>query len=125
MKKDWTKTAIRFAAALGIVLAGLAPAAAQTTSGGVTGTVRDEQGAAIPTAAVTLTSDTRGTVLVAGINHTGDFVFATVPPDTYTLAAKADGFKAVERRTWWCTPTTGSPWASSPSAWEASRRRSA
>jgi hypothetical protein len=74
------------------------PAAAQTTAGGVSGTVHDEQGAAIPGATATLISNTRGTVLTAAINRSGDFVFATVPPDTYTLSVKADGFKAVERK---------------------------
>ena len=97
MSGSWTKTAIQRWGAVALIVASALPAAAQTTSGGVTGTVHDEQGAAIPSATATLTSNTRGTVLTAGINGSGNFVFATVPPDTYTLSVKADGFKAVER----------------------------
>src|SRR5206468_7339359 len=55
-------------------------------------------GAALSSATVTLTSDTRGTVLAASANRTGDFVFPSVQPDTYTLTVKADGFKTVERK---------------------------
>src|SRR4029079_6635495 len=97
MRGSGTKAIQRWAAAALLVLTAL-PAAAQTTAGGVTGSVHDEQGAAITGATATLTSDTRGTVLTAAMNRSGDFVFATVPPDTYTLSVKADGFKSVERR---------------------------
>jgi len=97
MRGSWTKAIQRWGAAVLLVLSAL-PAAAQTTSGGVSGTVHDDQGAVIPGATATLTSNTRGTVLNAGVNRTGDFVFPTVQPDTYTLNVKADGFKAVERK---------------------------
>src|SRR4030095_4027411 len=40
-----------------------APASAQVTTGTLSGTVKDPQGGIIPGAAVTLTSDTRGTKL--------------------------------------------------------------
>jgi len=98
MSGSWRKTAIQGWGTVALIVVSALPAAAQTTSGGVTGTVHDEQGAAIPSATATLTSDTRGTVLTAGINGSGNFVFATVPPGTYTLNVKADGFKAVERK---------------------------
>ena len=97
MRGSGTKAIRRWAAAALLVLSAL-PAAAQTTAGGVSGTVHDEQGAVIPGATATLTSNTRGTVLTAAINRSGDFVFATVPPDTYMLSVRADGFKAVERK---------------------------
>src|SRR6185295_3241907 len=97
MRGSGTKAIQGWAAAALLVLTAL-PAAAQTTAGGVAGSVHDEQGAAIPGATATLTSDTRGTVLSAAMNRSGEFVFATVPPDTYTLSVKADGFKSVERR---------------------------
>src|SRR4051812_13108125 len=59
------------------------PAAAQTTSGSIAGTVRDEQGASIPEATVTLTNLRRGTHQTQRTNRSGDFVFLTVPPDEY------------------------------------------
>jgi hypothetical protein len=98
MSGSWTKTAIQRWGAVALIVASALPAGAQTTSGGVTGTVQDQQGAAIPSATVTLTSNTRGNVLVASVNRTGDFTFPPVSPDTYTLAVKADGFKTVERK---------------------------
>jgi hypothetical protein len=72
-------------------------AAAQITSASVSGAVRDSQGAVIPGATVTLTSAARGTVLVATSTVEGDFVFAAVDADTYTLRVAMDGFKTVER----------------------------
>src|SRR5207247_4571563 len=98
MSGSWTKTAIQRWGAVALIAASALPAAAQTTSGGVTGTVQDQQGAASLGATVTLTSNTRGNVLVASVNRTGDFTFPPVSPDTYTLAVKADGFKTVERK---------------------------
>src|SRR5262245_24234101 len=97
MRGIWAKTIQRWGAAALLALSAL-PAAAQTTASGVAGSVHDEQGAAISGATATLTSDTRGTVLTAAMNRSGDFVFATVPPDTYTLNVRADGFKPVERK---------------------------
>lgn len=98
MRGSWTKAAIRSLGAVALIAMSALPAAAQTTSGDVGGTVHDQQGAALPLATVTLTSNTRGTVLNAAANKTGDFVFTSVQPDTYTLSVKADGFKSVERK---------------------------
>ena len=60
------------------------PVLAQVTTGIVTGTVRDEQGAVVPGATVALVSATRGTrsaeTVTSGI---GDFVFPNVSADTY------------------------------------------
>ncbi len=81
-------------------LAAVAGAAvAQTTSGSVAGVVRDAQGAGVPGAMVVLVSDRRGTSLEAVTSPHGDFVFPTVPPDTYTLKVSASGFKTFARPT--------------------------
>ena len=91
----------RFAVVAAVVLtvfALAAPAAAQLTTGTVSGTVRDPQGGIIPGATVTLISERRGTHLPDAItNADGDFVFANVPPDTYTLQIMMEGFKALRR----------------------------
>jgi hypothetical protein len=68
------------------------------TSAAVSGSVRDDQGAAIPGATVTLVSTTRGTSLVAVSNADGDFVFPTVDTDTYNLRVTMEGFKTAERQ---------------------------
>src|ERR1035437_8196930 len=61
-------------------------AAAQLTTGTVFGSVQDAQSAAVPSVTVSLISETRGTRLPDAISATsGEFVFANVPPDTYTL----------------------------------------
>ena len=54
------------------------------------GALKDEQGAVVPGATVTLVSETRGTkVADAHTNENGDFVFPNVPGDTYTVAFAA------------------------------------
>ena len=74
------------------------PASAQITTASVTGTVKDSQGAVIPGAAVTLISETRGTQLSdVFTNSNGDFTFATVSPDRYTLQVTMQGFKTQKR----------------------------
>jgi Carboxypeptidase regulatory-like domain/TonB-dependent Receptor Plug Domain len=73
-------------------------ARAQLTSAALTGSVRDDSGAAIPGATVTLISTTRGTNLVAVSNADGDFVFPTVDADTYNLRVTMEGFKTAERQ---------------------------
>ena len=71
---------------------------AQITTGVVSGALKDEQGAVIPGAMVTLISDTRGTrVADAQTNQNGDFVFPNVPGDTYTVQVALEGFKTLRR----------------------------
>ncbi len=55
------RSVVRLVAAIVAVAMFALPAAAQVTTGTLTGTVKDAQGAVIPGATVTLTSDTRGT----------------------------------------------------------------
>jgi hypothetical protein len=86
------------ALALLCTLTGALTASAQITTGAVTGAVRDDQGAVIPGAAVTLISDTRGTRIAdAQTNENGDFVFPNVPGDTYTVQITLEGFKTLRR----------------------------
>ena len=76
----------RMAVAFLCILTGAWSASAQITTGVVSGAVKDEQGAVIPGATVTLVSDTRGThVADAQTNENGDFVFPNIPGDTYTV----------------------------------------
>jgi len=75
-----------------------AQASAQITTGTISGTVKDPQGAIVPGATVTLTSDTRGTKLSDVVtNDAGDFIFVNVPPDKYTVAISLQGFKPLKR----------------------------
>jgi hypothetical protein len=73
-------------------------ASAQITTGVVTGAVKDDQGAVVPGAMVTLISDARGTrVADTQTNENGDFVFPNVPGDTYTVQVALEGFKTLRR----------------------------
>jgi hypothetical protein len=83
------------AAATALALCAMAAtASAQITTGTISGTVKDPQGGVIPGAAVTLTSDTRGTKLPdVFTNEAGEFTFINVPPDTYTVQVAMTGFK--------------------------------
>src|SRR6516162_6213276 len=58
----------------------------QTTSGSISGSVSDAQGAIIPGASVTATEESRKFTLSAVSDETGRFVFAQVPPGTYTIS---------------------------------------
>ena len=75
-----------------------APAAAQITTGNISGTVLDAQGAVVPGATVTLISDTKGTKLAPVVTgENGTYPFPNVTPDTYTVEVTMDGFKTLRR----------------------------
>jgi hypothetical protein len=77
---------------------GISPAAAQLTTGRLSGSVWDPHAAVVPGSTVTLISETRGTRLPNAISGTsGDFVLPNVPPDTYTLEISHQGFKTLRR----------------------------
>src|SRR3954463_9363268 len=86
-------------ALLALVLTTLCPSVvdAQTTSATVSGAVQDAQAGFLPGVTVTMTSRTQGNVLTTVTDASGRFVFPIVRPDTYTLRAALEGFKALER----------------------------
>ena len=94
-----THIATRRSAAILIAILALAvPVLAQVTTGIVTGTVRDEQGAVIPGATVVLVSATRGTRSAETLtNENGDFVVPNVTADTYAVEVTLQGFRPVRR----------------------------
>ena len=73
------------------------PAAAQITTGTISGSVRDSQGAVVPGATVTLVSAARGTTADTQTSAEGDFVFPNVTSGTYLVRVTMDGFKTLER----------------------------
>src|SRR5260221_14682251 len=81
------------------LLAVATPAAAQITTGTLTGTIKDAQGGVVPGAIVTMTSEARGTQLPPAVTNTGgEFVFANVPPHIFAVRAATSGFKTMKRR---------------------------
>src|SRR5262245_19925640 len=86
------------AAAMALALTWVFPASAQITTASVTGTVKDPQGAVIPGATVTLISETQGTQSSdVFTNNNGDFTFANVKPDRYSLQVTMEGFKTLKK----------------------------
>lgn len=80
-----------------IAAVALQAALAQTISGVVTGTVVDSSGAAVPGAAVTLIDSATGLKQPATSSSTGEFVFPSVQPSTFSIMVEAQGFKRYER----------------------------
>ena len=77
--------------------AGVSPARAQTAAGEITGVVKDQAGAAVPGATITVT-DTR-TNLQRVVVSTGDGVYAaaSLAPGDYRVDVELAGFKPVRR----------------------------
>ena len=74
-------------------------AAAQLTTGTVSGSVLDPQGAAVAGVKISMISEARGTRLPDAITGTtGDFVIPNVPSDTYTMEIAQAGFKTFRRK---------------------------
>jgi hypothetical protein len=84
-------------AKLAVIVFGFASTAAAQATATVAGTVNDAQGAVIPGAIVTLTSEGRGTTFRGLTGATGDFVLTNVPGDTYTVSVMMTAFKKAER----------------------------
>ena len=70
----------------------IATASAQSVYGSIFGTVSDKSGAVIPDATITVTNETKGTVITATSNASGDYTVphliqlqstsSSFPPDT-------------------------------------------
>ena len=84
---------------LGIVFALLlalaSPAVAQTDGGSITGSVRDQQGAAVPGSDVSVQGSDATFRFTTGLD--GAFRFLNLEPGTYHLTASLSGFRTVER----------------------------
>ena len=77
-------------ALIGLGFASLAAAQATAT---IAGTVKDTQGAVVAGAALTLTSETRGSTFPAVSGSTGDFIITNLPGDTSVSYTHLDVYK--------------------------------
>src|SRR6266849_10757793 len=84
---------LTLALGLAILLSTAMSVAAQTTSGSITGNVLDAHRSAIANATVTITEVNKGFTQTATSDDEGRFVFAQVPPGTFTIVIKTSGFK--------------------------------
>lgn len=75
------------------------PLLSQVTTGNVTGRVVDASGGVIPGATVTLVSQVHGNRLSpVKTNSSGDYTFADITPDTYTVEVSAPSFKTMREQ---------------------------
>src|SRR5262245_60963051 len=92
------KSSFAALAALLLIAAFVQPTTAQVTTASVSGTVKDAQSGVLPGATLTLNSETQGTQTTdVFTNEYGDFVFANIKPDRYTVQVTMEGFKSVRR----------------------------
>lgn len=71
---------------------------AQGGQGRIMGLVLDPGGAVVPGAEVVATNEETGVAVRAVSNEAGVYVLPYLPPGTYSLSVKAEGFKTYERR---------------------------
>src|SRR5882672_634201 len=64
----------------------------------IRGAVKDQSGAVVQGATVTITNDATGISVVAHSNQEGLYILTGLRPATYTLKAEAAGFRGVERK---------------------------
>jgi len=72
--------------------------AAQLGGGTITGTVRDQGGAVVPGATVTLTDQMRQTIRTSATTAAGVYAFNGLLPSTYDLRIELSGFRPVVRQ---------------------------
>lgn len=80
-----------------LLLLSSAVAIAQVTTADLVGTIRDSSGGVVPGVTVTLTNQATGVSRSATTGDEGNYIFTSLQPGTYTLAAEATGFSRVER----------------------------
>src|SRR5271170_816858 len=86
--------AVRLAAT---ILATALLASAQTITGVVSGAIVDTSGLAVPGASVTLLHTATSLRTATSSEASGEFVFPSVQPGTYSLIVEAKGFKRFEK----------------------------
>lgn len=72
--------------------------AAQTATATLSGTILDQNGAVVPGVAVTVVNEATSISRDATTNQSGQFTVTFLPPGTYTITAKRDGFASVQVR---------------------------
>jgi len=80
-----------------LVFTMLPGAAAQETTGGIKGYVKDKSGASVPKAEVELTSEALIVPKKAVADNAGYFYFSVLPPGNYTLTVSAPGFRTYKQ----------------------------
>src|SRR6476620_1331344 len=89
---------LSFGLAMALTLAGsVSPAAAQAGSGEITGTVKDQEGAAVPGATITVTDLRTNFQRMVITTRDGIYTAASLAPGQYRLDVELTGFKPLRR----------------------------
>src|SRR5687767_10676905 len=80
---------------LGITVASVVDARAQSVSGTILGTVTDQSGAVISNAKVTVTNEGTGLTRTVITDRNGDYVVPSIPTGRYVVVAEVAGFKTL------------------------------
>ena len=83
--------------AVGLALLPTTALGQSLTSGGVTGTITDPSGAAVPNVSVTLKNNDTGATQTTATNNTGAYRFALLNPGNYAISTNAQGFQAAKQ----------------------------
>jgi outer membrane receptor protein involved in Fe transport len=87
---------LRLVAFLVCVMVGSSVAMGQLTRGTISGTVRDESGAAIAGAEVTITNNATNAAKTVSTDETGLYRVPALDPGVYTVSVTKDGFSKVD-----------------------------
>jgi outer membrane receptor protein involved in Fe transport len=88
---------LRVLAVTSLLALAAAPVFAQRTTGAIVGTVRDDSGAVLPGATVSLKGPAIVGTQTATTNESGFYRFAALPPGTYALSFGLKGFRTLNR----------------------------
>ncbi len=81
-----------------LLIASTIPVLAQVTSGQITGTIFDPQGAALAGAEITVTNANTALTRTTTSTASGGYSLPALPPGTYNLTVKAKGFTTLEQK---------------------------
>src|SRR5688500_4465000 len=79
-----------------LVAVGMGGLHAQSTTGGLTGVIKDADGGVVPGATVKATATATGTVLTAVSDDTGQYVVRGLPVGPYNVQVELSGFQTVQ-----------------------------
>jgi hypothetical protein len=97
IRRGYRSGALAFAGLLALTLATVVPAAAQTISGQISGTVTDTSKARLPGVTVTVTNEGTQAARTAVTDADGAWVVTNLPVGEYSVAAELQGFKRARR----------------------------
>src|SRR5215472_16106043 len=95
---EMTKRWVLYLVVCMIVALASTAAFGQAVFGNIVGTATDPQGAAVPNATVTVTSQTKNTSVTTTTNESGNYSVTHLIPEVYTVKIEGAGFKTFEQK---------------------------